>query len=71
MGNILLVRGNNLANTIMLFVKLWFNLLKSTVSVKIGLNFQKGYFVVGSQSDSVNEEKLTKNSRTVDYFSFI
>lgn len=63
MGNILLVRGNNLANTIMLFVKLWFNLLKSTVSVKIGLNFQKGYFGVGSQSDSVNEEKLTKNPK--------
>lgn len=39
--------------------------------MKIRLNFQKGCFVVGSQSDLVNEKKLTKNSKTIVYFSFI
>lgn len=33
--------------------------------MKMGLNFWKGFFVVGFQSGLVYEEKLTKNSRMV------
>lgn len=55
---VLIVGGNNPAQTIMLFIKLWVNLFTSTISIKIGLNFQKGFFVVGFESVLAYEEKL-------------
>lgn len=61
---VLIVGGNNPVNTIMLALNYGFISLKSTVSVKVGLNFQKRLFI-GLQSDMVFEEELTKKSNMV------
>lgn len=72
MDSIVLVVGeNNPANTTVLVNKLWFNLFKSTVSLKVGLYFQKGFFGVEFQSDLVYKEKLSKISQNDSLLFFL
>lgn len=72
MDSIVLVVGkNNPATTTVLVNKLWFNLFKSTVSMKVGLYFQKRFFGVEFQSDLVYKEKLSKILENDSLFFFI
>ena len=67
----LIVGGNNPAQTITLFIKLWVNLFTSTISIKRGLNFQKGFFVVGFESVLVYEEKLKEFQNNSLFFIYL